>query len=238
MREAGVILGALVACIGVCGIGGWAVDRYRTGAPADLALPPMPGRGVPVRIVALGTSLTARANWPQEVEQLLDRCLVAGADMTRIARPGATSAWGVAQAGVAAAGQADLVIVEFAINDGDLLDGLSRARSRSNHETLIRALQTQGAAVLLVTTNPVGRLAAVKRPLLPVYQDIYPALAQEFGTGLFDGERRWRQLAGWRNALPDGVHPDPAVEARLFAVPMAAMIGRAMGVACEPPTNP
>lgn len=238
MRKAGLILGTLVACIGVWAIGGWAVDRQRARAPADMALPPIHAGGGAVRIVAFGTSLTARAIWPQEVEGLLDRCLAAGAEITRVARPGANSDWGGTQVGNVVAGRPDLVIVEFAINDSDLLDGLSRGRSRSNHEALIGAFRAQGAAVLLVATNPVGRLAALKRPLLPAYQDLYPALAQDMVTGFFDGELRWRQFAGWRSALPDGVHPDPAVEAQLFAAPIAAMIGRALGADCGPGAKP
>lgn len=238
MRKSGAIFAVVVACACVWSVGGLAVDWLRQRPPVDMALPPIADGGGVLRIAVLGTSLSARASWPGEVERLLEHCLGRGVDMIRLAKPGATSDWGVAQGVEIGAFQPDLVIVEFAINDGDLLDGLSRSRSKANHEALITAVKARGAAVLLVTTNPVGRLATLKRPLLPVYHDIYLSLARAMGTGLFDGERRWRQFPGWRAALPDGVHPDPAVEAQLFAAPMAGLIAWALGAECAPDANP
>lgn len=232
------ILALLVLALGA--MVGWDLvqGQVRQGRPADMDLPPFAVRAGPVRVVVLGTSLTARATWPDELGARLEACLGREVEVARVAKPGATSAWGVEQIGAVGALRPDVVIVEFAINDGDLLDGLSLARSEAGHAALIQALQGQGAGVLLLATNPVGRLAALKRPLLPAYQDIYPALAARLGAGLFDGEKRWRSANGWREGLVDGVHPDPAVEALLYAEPMAGLIGRAFGAVCGPQADP
>lgn len=232
------ILAVLVVSVGGVVLAGVASDLWRQGPPVDVALAPLRVGAGNVKVAVLGTSLSARAIWPEELEARLVACLGRRVEVVRLARPGATSDWGVEQIGAVGALRPDLGIIEFAINDGDLLDGLSLSRSEANHEVLVGVLQGQGAGVLLLTTNPVGRLAAWKRPLLPVYQDIYPALAARLGTGLFDGERRWRQESGWRAGLPDGVHPDPAFEARLYAAPMAQLIARGFGVECGPPPDP
>lgn len=232
------ILAVLVVPAAAVVLGGLAPDLLRQGPPADVALPLLPLREGTVRLAVLGTSLSARATWPDAVEGRLEACLGRGVEVVRLARPGATSGWGVEQIGAVRALRPDLGIIEFAVNDGDVLDGLSLSRSAANHAALVGALRGQGAGVLLLTTNPVGRLAAWKRPLLPVYQDIYPGLAQRSGAGLFDGERRWRQVKGWRAGLTDGVHPDPAVEARLYAAPMAQLIARAFGAECGPSPGP
>lgn len=226
------VLALVVVSAGGVILAGVAPDLWRRGPPVDVAMAALRDGAGPVRVAVLGTSLSARATWPDEVGARLAACLGREVEVARVAKPGATSDWGVEQIGAVGALRPDVAIVEFAINDGDLLDGLSLSRSAANHEALVGALQGQGARVLLLTTNPVGWLAGAKRPLLPVYQDIYPTLAARLGVGLFDGERRWRQEKGWREGLVDGVHPDPAVEAQLYAEPMAQLIGRAFGAEC------
>ena len=222
-----VLAGALLAL-------GWALDRSRAGPPVDVALPALavPADG-PLRIVVLGTSLGHRALWPEAVGQALSDCLGRPVGIGRLTLPGASSDWGLTQVDAVAAQAPDLVTVEFAINDADLWDGLSLQESRANLARMVAEFGGRGVAVLLVGTGPVGRVAAMKRPFLPVFQDIYPELAREEGTGFFDAERRWRALPGWRTALADGVHPDPATEAEVVVAPMARMIGRAFGADCR-----
>ena len=221
-----LMLGAIVA-----------VDRPRNGAPQDIGMPVARSGAGPVRIVVLGTSLSQRAVWPDPVQGLLGACLDRPVEIVRTARAGASSDWGVAEARKLPALRPDLVIIEFSINDADLVDGLSLGASRDNHAALIRQAAESGAAVVLMTTNPVGRLAALKRPFMPAYQDIYPDLARTSGAGFFDGERRWRKRPGWRAALADGVHPDPAAEAEVIAAPLAQFLGLAFGRDCGQPTK-
>lgn len=214
-----------------------AVDTRRNGAPQDIVMPVARTGAGPVRIVVLGTSLSQRAVWPERVQDLLGACLERPVEIVRMARAGASSDWGGAEARKLPALRPDLVIIEFSINDADLVDGLSLRASRDNHAALIGQVVEGGGAVVLMTTNPVGRLAALKRPFMPAYQDLYPDLARTSGAGFFDGERRWRKRPGWRAALADGVHPDPAVEAEVIAASLAQFLGRAFGRDCGQPTE-
>ena len=215
------------------------VAEHRRGmSPSDRPLPPISVTDRPLRIVALGTSLTRRAVWPEKLERRLQGCLPQGAEVTVRAKAGAASDWGVAQVPEVLALRHDLMVVEFAINDGDVLDGLSLTQSRDNIQSIVTRFQRDGAAVLLLMTNPVGRLAALRRPFLAAYQDLYPEVARATGAGVLDGEWRWRHYPGWRAALADGVHPDPMTEAHLMVPALTLMIATAVGRDCPPAGNP
>lgn len=144
-------------------------------------------------IVAFGTSLTQRALWPERLGTALRDCGFREAAVTVRARPGAGSAEGLALIGSDAARPRHLALIEFAINDADLVDGVSRGTSLANHRAMIAALRARhpGIAVLLVTTNPVAGLQRLKRPKLMAYDDLYPRLAGEMGAKSF---RRGRAL--------------------------------------------
>lgn len=205
-------------------------------SPRDRVVPAT--RPAPERIaaLALGTSLTARALWPARLEPALGHCGFDGVDVTVRARPGATSAVGAALAASGPPAPYDVAFVEFAINDADILDGVSQAESLANHRAILRSLRAShpGIAIVLLTTNPVTGLHRFKRPKLMAYDDLYLRLADEEGVSLFDGAARWAATDSWREALPDGLHPDPAVEAALYARPLAGLIGRLFGRSCAP----
>lgn len=185
-------------------------------------------------IVAFGTSLTQRAIWPERLGVALRDCGFREAAVTVRARPGAGSAEGLALIGSDAARPRHLALIEFAINDADLVDGVSRGTSLANHRAMIAALRARhpGIAVLLVTTNPVAGLQRLKRPKLMAYDDLYQRLAGEMGASLFDGAARWVATPGWQDALPDGLHPEPEVEAALYTRPLAGMVARIFGRTC------
>ena len=185
-------------------------------------------------IVAFGTSLTERALWPERLGDMLRDCGFRGASVAVRARPGAGSAEALAMIAKDGTGARHLALVEFAVNDPDLVDGVSRAASLANHRAMIAALRARhpGIAVLLITTNPVTGLQRLKRPRLRAYGDLYTRLAEEEGASLFDGTARWVAAPGWRTALPDGLHPDPEVEAALYTRPLAGMIARIFGRSC------
>lgn len=201
-------------------------DRVVAAAQAD------PGR---LAIVAFGTSLTRRALWPERLAAALEECGFPGVAVTVRAEPGAGSADGLAMIGREDVGTYDLALIEFAVNDADLVDGVSRATSLANHRMMIAALRERypGIAVLLVMTNPVTGLHRLKRPWLAAYGDLYPRLAREEGASLFDGTARWTGGVP-PGALPDGLHPDPGVEAALYTPPLAGIVARIFGRTCAP----
>ena len=134
-----------------------------------------------IAAIALGTSLTARALWPERLERVLAACGFAAAPVTVMARPGADSGEGPALVAAAGPGPYHLAFIEFAINDADLWDGVSRSESLANHRRIIRDLRSRNpdVAVVMVTTNPVSGLQRLKRPRLMAYNDLYVRLAGE-----------------------------------------------------------
>lgn len=183
--------------------------------------------------VAFGTSLTERARWPAALGPGLARCGFSDVSVTVRARPGAGSAEGLAMVGSEGSGPYQLAFVEFAVNDADLLDGVSRQRSLDATREIIRAIRARhpGIAVVLLTTNPVAGLQRLKRPRLMDYDDLYPRLAEEEGVSLFDGTARWARVDR-AVALPDGLHPEPTIEAALYTGPLSRLVAAIFGRTC------
>lgn len=204
--------------------------------PTDIALPVADAPLGDLRIVVFGTSLSARATWPEAVQAKLSACTGHTVTVERIAKPGAGSKWGLSQIAAVLAQKPDLVIMEFAMNDADLIDGLSPGNSRRATRQIVDALRNDDPdlPLLLLSTNPVAGLAKLKRPLLPLYYQSYSAVAADSKTGLFDAYHRWMLHDGWQVELPDGVHPDPEAESGLLALPIADIIAAGFDMSCSP----
>lgn len=216
----------------------WAAGRAAGLYAAEPPLPahrlpdpvPAPGTG-PFRIVALGTSLTARGDWPDSLGARLSACAGRPVTVERVAKAGAGSNWGRDQAAAVLALAPDLVLIEFAINDADLRDGVSLARARDNHLALIGALGADrpGLPLMLMTMNRAEGLRGLMRPRLAAYHAQYRDLAAGQGLGLVDLAPLWAAaLAAGRGPelLPDGLHPTDAAVAEIALPAMEAQIGR------------
>jgi acyl-CoA thioesterase I len=207
-------------------------------SPRDRPLAPraLPAEG-PVRIVALGTSLTARGPWPDRLAERLAACLGHPVEIRRVARPGATVAWGQEPAQVAAVAEAapDIVLVEFAINDADLRDGLPRAEADARSRALLAALADAlpEAAIVEMTMSPARGLRGLMRPGLAArYADVV-ARAEAREGALVDLHARWLRLPRDARGLDaDGLHPDPELAAGVIVPALAAHIAPAFGAAC------
>ena len=234
-RMAGLGLGAAVL---VAGLGLWLLpDAYGPAIPADRPLLPWPpGAAGPARIVAFGTSLTAANAWPEGLATALADCLGHAVEIRRVARPGAGSAWALGQIGQVAAAAPDLVLIEFAINDADILDGVAPARALAQHEALVAGLGAAlpGVRLMLMTTSPVsGILRQAQRPRLARHYADYRRLADRSGIALADLAPRWQAaLAAGLPAPADGLHPDDAATAAVAVPALAALIGHAAGRDC------
>ena len=205
----------------------------RPELPQDRALArAAPGDG-PLAMTVLGTSLARRAICPDLFAQSLGECLGREVRVTRVARAGANSLWGLAEAEGVAAAVPDLVLIEFALADADLVDGVWPGESRENHHAIIAAIRDvrPEARIVLMTTNPVGGLHRLKRVALGIYYEGYRALAAELGTGLLDAWPRWPGT----EAIADGVHPDPGAEARIVVAPLLALVAPGFGADCTGP---
>lgn len=229
-----LLLLLLVLLAGVLWAAGRAAGLYagEPSAPAhripDQAA--VPGEG-PFRIVALGTSLTARGDWPDQLAQALSDCAGRPVTVERVAKAGAGSNWGREQAAAVLALAPDLVLIEFAINDADLRDGVSLVRARDSHLALIGALEDGRPALplMLMTMSRAEGLRGLMRPWLGAYHAQYRDLAAGQGLGLIDLAPLWAAaLAAGRGAelLPDGLHPTDAAVAEIALPVMVAQIGR------------
>src|SRR4051794_35875878 len=97
--------------------------------------------GKPMKVAALGTSLTHGGGWLKRLEHELNGCLKQSVDVLDFGRDGATSDWGVAILDKVIHAQPDVVLIEFSINDAAWFKGISLRQSRANVETIVRTLK-------------------------------------------------------------------------------------------------
>lgn len=170
-----------------------------------------------LRLVAFGTSLTRNYSWPQDFQSRLSDCLGEPVEMDVVALPGANSSWALDTLDAVIDAAPDLVLIEFAINDADILDGLSLRESVANHRKLIRLLKTELPAtrLVLMTMSPAFGVKKVGRFLLPRYYAAQVSLAKEEETDLIDIYARWTVIDGTREYFPDGLHPENGVATRV-----------------------
>jgi acyl-CoA thioesterase I len=160
----------------------------------------------PLRIVALGDSLTAGYGLPQSAAfpVVLERALKARGHNVEIANAGVsgdTASGGLERLDWSVPDGADGVILELGAND--MLRGLDPAATRRALDAIVTRLKARGIPVLLA-----GMYAS--RNLGPDYVQrfdaIYRDLAAEHGLVLYpfflEGVVGQRQLN-----LPDGLHP-------------------------------
>jgi len=169
-------------------------------------LPAAHAQSNPIRLVALGDSLSAGYNLPQEAAfpVALERALKAKGYKVEIANAGVsgdTSAGGLDRLDWSVPDGTDGVILELGAND--MLRGLDPAGTRRNIEAIVERLKSRNIPVMLA-----GMYAS--RNLGPDYvqkfDSIYPDIAKKHDLVLYpfflDG------VAGDRSLnLPDGLHP-------------------------------
>ena len=196
----------------------------------------------PVRVVALGDSLTAGyglANPEDGLVPQLQALLRAGGAEVVVENAGVsgdTTAGGLARLDWALGGGADALIVTLGGND--MLRGLPPAQARANLEAILQAAKARGLPVLLVGMTAPGNYGPEYKA---DFDRIYPELAAEYGAVLvpdfFDGFRAAggdmtdpASFAQWMQA--DGIHPNPAGVrhiAKALAPKVADLLGLVAG---------
>ncbi len=168
-----------------------------------------------LRITVFGTSLTAvPQTWPDSLALRLADCRKRPVDMSRIAKPGMGSAWALGQIDAVAATAPDVVLIEFAINDADFLDGVSLAVARRQHVSLLEGLSEAlpDVPLVLMTMSPAYGPRGWIRPRLGGHYGQYHDLAHQGNVGLIDLYPRWLTRTRDDQGLEaDGLHPDPSV---------------------------
>ena len=169
-------------------------------------LPEAHAQGQPIRLVALGDSLSAGYGLPQEAAfpVVLERALKARGHKVEVANAGVsgdTSSGGLDRLDWSVPDGTDGVILELGAND--MLRGLDPALTRRNIEAIVTRLKSRNIPVMLA-----GMYAS--RNLGPDYvqkfDSIYPDIAKKHDLVLYPFFLEG--VAGERSLnLPDGMHP-------------------------------
>lgn len=174
-----------------------------------LALTALPVRAEPLRIVALGDSLTAGYGLesPDAFTGALEAALVARGHDVVIVNAGVsgdTASDGLARVDWSVGDDADAVIVELGANDA--LRGVDPAITRDALDRLLARLAERGLPVLLAGMMAPPNLGD---EYAAAFNPIYPELAEKHGAILYpfflDGV-----AADLGLNQPDGIHPNAA----------------------------
>ena len=200
--------------------------RKMPDSPHDREIAYSPGPTGELAIFLAGTSLTAYYDWPDLLAERLETSLDRPVRVSRVAKGGETSAWGLENIEDIVSQAPDIVLIEFAINDADLRHLISLKASIENHKRLIARLRRAdpSIAIILVTMSPAYGLKRGLRPRLAAYYDAYRQIAQDTDTGLIDLYPRWLAYDARRQAIPDGVHPTEAASSRLIVPTVASYL--------------
>lgn len=163
--------------------------------------------GRPIRLLALGDSLTAGYGLPEQqgfVAQLQKALTDKGYQVTVLNAgvSGDTTAGGLARLDWALGDRPDAALVELGAND--MLRGLDPAAARANLDAILKRLAERKIPVLLA-----GMLASpsLGRPYTERFNAMYPELAAAHGAALYpfflDGVASQPGLN-----QPDGIHPN------------------------------
>lgn len=225
-----VLLLGLVAAV-------WALRGPQPSTPRDIALAALPlPEERPLRLVIMGTSLTALYDWPEEVARGLEACLGHPVALTLVARPGAQSPWGVEQMPTLAGVGPDIVVLEMAINDADFRDGIWLHDSRTAHDQMVGAITALPGPpqLVMMTMSPATGPRGWVRVRLGAYYAMVADLAAARGLGLLDLYPRWLALPTEARGLEaDGLHPDAAVADPLIAGALIPYLAAGRGGTCS-----
>jgi len=165
--------------------------------------------GRPVKIVALGDSLTAGlglpadAVFPLRLQRALTKKGVA-AEVVNAGVSGDTTADGLSRLDWSVPDDADAVILELGANDA--LRGLDPAQTRANLDGILRRLAARHIPVLLAGMRAPPNMGA---DYVKAFDAVYPALAAAHGVIFYpfflDGVAAGRGLN-----QGDGIHPTAA----------------------------
>jgi acyl-CoA thioesterase-1 len=163
----------------------------------------------PLRILALGTSLTQGYGLPPGTEfttQLQAALRKDGVDaqVDNAGVSGDTSAGGLSRLDWSLAGHPDAAIIELGSND--MLRGIPPAETEKNLRAILSSLEKNHVAVLLTGMKAQRNLGA---DYVRQFDGIYPRLAQDYNVVFYPFILDGVALDAKLNQA-DGMHPNPA----------------------------
>lgn len=182
-----------------------------------LALAATPALAAPLKVVALGDSLThgyglpPEASFPAQLGAWLAAHGAADVDVVNAGVSGDTTAGGLARLGWSLADGADALIVVLGGND--LLRGIDPAASRASLDAILAQATARGLPVLLSGMRAPGNYGPDYKA---AFDAMYPELAAKHGAlfdpfflaGVHDDRTLWQA---------DGLHPNAAGVAVIVA---------------------
>ena len=176
--------------------------------------------GDDVKVVLLGTSLTANGTWPGSLQSWLSAESPGPGTVTVVNRAvsGKASDHGLAtQTPLALTDNPDAVFIEFSMNDAATTLNITLQQAEDNLNAMIDAFKAQNPNVIVIlqTMNNVAADTAPlsPRPDLAAYYQIYRDVAAARGAILIDHYPNWldlftNNLATWNSYMTDPVHPN------------------------------
>jgi len=187
----------------------------------------------PSKIVAFGTSLTARGGWQESLAERLSACLGWSVIVDTVAKSGAPSSWGLGHVNEVIRLKPDVILVEFYVNDAALNRFTSVSTSGHTIGAILSSLRSglPNARIIMQIMNPVSGMAGMARPFFSRYIDAHVRQARENGVDVLDHRKRWTSLSAdeLAKAIPDGLHPTPEAATSIMIEPLVAKIS---GVNC------
>jgi len=167
-----------------------------------------PVMAAPVKILALGTSLTQGYGLPPGTEfpAVLERRLRAEKKDVRVINAGVsgdTSAGGASRIDWSLADHPDFAIIELGSNDA--LRGLSPQQTEKNLSVVLEKLKAAKVRVLLLGMRAPQNLGA---DYAAEFDAIYPRLAKKYGVALYPFVLDGVAVNPALNQA-DGIHPNP-----------------------------
>lgn len=192
----------------------------------------------PHKIIAFGTSLTARAEWPAIVESLLESCTQQQVSVRKVAKPGATSSWAVDNVEEVLKEKPDTVLIEFYANDAALNRFMSSETSRTNFSDVLDRLSEyqDNVRVVMIVVSPVFGIRKQIRPFLNTYIEKHLDEIQSRGMEFIDLRPIWDEYSKdeLMELIPDGLHPEPGETAKIIGEPVANFL---VGQLCDEGRN-
>ncbi|WP_037078642.1 SGNH/GDSL hydrolase family protein [Rhizobium sp. CCGE 510] len=178
------------------------------------------GNSPSMKIVAFGTSLTARGGWQRSLETGLAACLQRPVKVATVAKSGETSLWALTQIDRVIAEQPDIVLIEVYANDAALQRFVSLAQSRKDIGDILDRLRQRlpQARIIVMAMNPFSGLRSLIRPFVGSYISAHEAEAQKRGLEFVDHRPNWQRLTSGdlAAAIPDGAHPLPDIASKII----------------------
>lgn len=209
-------------------------------AVAQVAFAATPEKvGNTMKIVAFGTSLTARGNWPEDLGKALASCTGEAVTVEKVAKSGETTEWGLTQIDHIAGLAPDVVLIELYANDAALNRWIGVGASRRNFAGILDQLHARlpKARIIAMSMNPMSGMRGMIRPYLDSYIEAHRLEAQARGLEYVDNARNWAKLgdAELGRIIADGSHPLPDEASRIMVPELVDVLSRGR---CKPSKEP